>query len=100
MIVPRRSGRRMLGVGVVMSSKTIVSRIPGRSSASNGSESSGASSARADGVGQVRDGRQRLGRVDHPRAEREPLQPEVVAVGDDQRWGAFVDFEDESRAGH
>jgi hypothetical protein len=52
-----------------------------------------------DGIAGVH-GRQRVGRVDDSGADREPLQPEGVAGGDQDRWGPVVDVEDESGADH
>ena len=54
----------------------------------------------ADVVPQAAQPRERVRRVDHPRAERELLEPEPLALVDEERRRAFVDFEDETRSCH
>ena len=95
----RRSGAVMPGTGTVLSSKVMVRRMPGRRRAPSGSDPVGWSRAAAIGFAGVH-GRQRVGRVDDAGADREPLQPEGVAGGDQDRWGPVVDVEDESGADH
>ena len=53
-----------------------------------------------DVVPQAAQPRERVRRVDHPRAERELLEPEPLALVDQERRRAFVDFEDETRSCH
>ena len=97
---PRMSGRRIVGVGVPMSSKAIVSCIAGFSNAESGSDWLGVSSAAL--IASPRPGTwvERLGRVDHPGSQRKPLKAETIAVRHQQRRGAFVDFEDETGSAH
>ena len=83
-----------------MSSIAIVSFIPGVSSSWSGSEPWGWSSACRMWLPQAPEPRQRVRRVDHPRAERELLEPEPLALVDEERRRALVDFENETRSCH
>ena len=90
----------MGGSGSEMSSKAMVSLMPGRSSAGSGSWSpSGWVEGVADGglgVGQRVHG---LGRVDDPAALGQPLQAEALAVPEQGGWRRAVDVEHESGPG-
>ena len=85
-----------------MSSKQIVSFMPGRSSARSGSESpSGCSRASRMAASGSLQGRQRLARVEDPAAAGgEPLEPERLAVVEEDRRRGAIDVEDEAGTGH
>jgi hypothetical protein len=53
-----------------------------------------------DVIAQPAEPGERVRRVDHPRAERELLEPEPLALVDQERRRAFVDLEDETRSCH
>ncbi len=54
----------------------------------------------ADRLADALDPGQRVGRVDHPRPERELLQPEPLALVDEERRRPLVDVQHEPRSGH
>ena len=93
----RMSGASIGGSGSDMSSKQIVSFMPGRNSAGNGSRSPERVQQRmADGPVGVLDRLHRLGRVDHPAPLGQRLEGEALAVPEQGRWGRLVHLEDEA----
>ena len=53
-----------------------------------------------DGGVDVLDPRERLGRVDDPAAEGEPLEAEPLTLMEQQRWGPLVHLQHKARSTH
>ena len=93
----RMSGRAMGGRGSEMSSKAMVSFMPGteqrrqRVAVAHRMEQ-----GVADGRPRIRQGIDRLGRVDDPAALGQPLEAETLAVPEQGRRRRTVDVEHES----
>ena len=101
MIRCRMSGLRIGGSGIEMSSNAMVSRIPGLQQLRQrlGRRAGAAARARiAPSTSRIAG--QRLRRVDDARSRRELLQPEALALVDDQRRGPVVDLQHETGAAH
>ena len=94
-------GPRIGGSGSETSSKAIVSFMPGKSSAGRRLAVAERVEERvADGGVGVVDRVERLGRVDDPRADRQLLEAEALAVPEQGRRGRAVDLEDEPGPAH
>ncbi len=102
MIRWRMSGRRIGGRGSEMSSKAMVSFMPGVSRAGRGSLSpSGFSRAWRMASSGSFSASQRLGRVDDAgAADGQPLQAQRVTVVEQHRRGRPIDLEDEPWPAH
>ena len=100
MIRPRMSGARMGGSGNEMSSKAMVSRIPGFISVGERFGVDRVEQRVADRGRDVPDGRQRVGRVHHARPEREASGAGTPPRVDEEGRRPLVDLQHEPRSGH
>ena len=98
----RLSGLRIGGSGREMSSKAIVSRIPGvQQFGQRTAVPERLEQGPADSCVRVSDRGQRFGGVHDPASlGRQALQPEALAVPDEHGRSGTVDFENEPGTGH
>ena len=94
MIWPRMSGVRIGGSGTEMSSKAIVSRMPGAQERVERVEAERAVEGRGDRPGHVGERGDRRRRVDDPRADREALEPELLAGVEERGRRVLADLRD------